>query len=83
MAKQKAPKQGDPDYEVWLIGYNQGLSDGHIKTRGEVIDYLMGEYLKPDISRESIQGKAIMALMEQTAQFMRGELPEATSGKVV
>lgn len=83
MAKFKAPEKGDPDYEVWLIGYNQGLADGHIKTRGEVIDYLMGEYLKPDISRESVEGKAIMALMGQTAQFMRGELPKAANGKVV
>lgn len=43
-----SPSEGDKDFPVWKVGFDQGFRDGEVAMRGRIIDLVTNAYADPD-----------------------------------
>lgn len=67
------PGPDEPGFDLWNIGYQQGLQESRAKVAQELIQHLTDKYMEPDLAMDTPEGAAIRALLTATGKFLRGE----------
>lgn len=65
--KKPNPIKGDADYAI----FEAGMEEGRRLMQAEVLGYLETAYMKPHVTRESTEGKAILKVAVALSNFMK------------
>jgi hypothetical protein len=72
-----APVKGDPEFNTWKIGYDQGMRDGEVAMRGKIIDFVTNRYIDTDKGPErgSPEAEAHLDLLRGIGKELNFEVP--------
>lgn len=76
-----AQMKNDPDFPVFLAGQN----DGRIMGRKDAFNWLEARYNHPSVTRDSVEGKAILNIVRELSMHLKelglGETSVSNNGQ--